>query len=164
MARLFLAIRFNDKVKRTLVDIQNALKAKGVKGNFCPDGNLHMTLAFIGENDDLPTIQKAVSKVTFKPFSMTLDRLGTFPTKAGVIWCGVKEREPVTTLSLQLRERLEAHGIPFSSVAFYPHISLVQHPSQRVTDMEIPEATITVERVSVMKSERIHGELIYAEI
>ena len=100
MARLFLAIRFNDKVKRTLVDIQNALKAKGVKGNFCPDGNLHMTLAFIGENDDLPTIRKAVSEVTFKPFSMTLDRLGTFPTKAGVIWCGVKEREPVTTLSL----------------------------------------------------------------
>ncbi len=164
MARLFLAIRFNDKVKRTLVDIQNALKAKGVTGNFCSDGNLHMTLAFIGENDDLPTIRKTVSEVTFKPFSMTLDRLGTFPTKAGVIWCGVKEREPVTTLSLQLRERLAAHGIPFSPVAFYPHISLVQHPSQRVTDMKIPEATITVERVFLMKSERIHGELIYAEI
>ena len=46
MARIFIAIRFNDEVKKTLVDIQNTLKAKGVKGNYCPYGNLHMTLAF----------------------------------------------------------------------------------------------------------------------
>ena len=33
MARIFVAIRFNDEVKKTLVDIQNTLKAKGVMGN-----------------------------------------------------------------------------------------------------------------------------------
>lgn len=96
MARIFIAIRFNDDVKNTFVNIQNALRTKGVRGNYCPYNNLHLTLAFIGEKYDLQNIYKAVSEVTFKPFTMTLGELGTFSTKTGVIWCGIKEKEPVS--------------------------------------------------------------------
>lgn len=71
MARIFIAIRFDDEVKKALVSLQDTLKAKGVKGNYCPYRNLHMTLAFIGENYDLPEISKAVSEVEFEPFTMT---------------------------------------------------------------------------------------------
>lgn len=58
MARIFIAIRFNDEVKKTLVDIQNTLKANGVMGNYCPYGNLHMTLAFFHENGRHPVWSK----------------------------------------------------------------------------------------------------------
>lgn len=164
MARIFIAIRFNDEVKNTLANIQNALRAKGVRGNYCPYNNLHLTLAFIGEKYDLPNIYKAVSEVTFKPFTMTLGELGTFPTKTGVIWCGLKENEPVTTVANKLRERLAAHDVGFSAMAFYPHISLVRQPSTIVTDIKVPVTSITVDRLFVMKSERIDGELVYSEI
>ena len=50
MARIFIAIRFDDELKKTLVALQQTLKAKGVAGNYCSYGNLHMTLAFIGES------------------------------------------------------------------------------------------------------------------
>ena len=60
MARIFIAIRFDDEVKKALVGLQDTLKAKGVKGNYCPYRNLHMTLAFIGETYDLSEISKAV--------------------------------------------------------------------------------------------------------
>lgn len=86
MARIFIAIRFNDEFKKALVSIQDALKARGVSGNYCPYDNLHMTLVFIGERYDLQKIGKALSEVEFKPFTLTLDRLGSFPKKAGVIW------------------------------------------------------------------------------
>ena len=164
MARIFIAIRFNDDFKRKLVEIQDSLKLRGVKGNYCSYGNLHMTLAFIGENYDLPAIRKAVSEVEFEPFEMSLGALGTFPTKAGVIWCGVKDGTLATSLANQLRERLTANGVSFSGLAFVPHISLVQHPSVIVTDVTIPDATIQVEEIYVMKSERIDDELIYSEI
>ena len=49
MARIFIAIRFNDEFKRKLVEIQDSLKLLGVEGNYCSYGNLHITLAFIGE-------------------------------------------------------------------------------------------------------------------
>ena len=164
MARIFIAIRFNDDLKRKLVEIQDSLKLRGVKGNYCSYGNLHMTLAFIGENYDLPAIRKAVSEVEFEPFEMSLGALGTFPTKAGVIWCGVKDRTLATSLANQLRERLTANGVSFSKLAFVPHISLVQHPSLIITELAVPDATIRVEEIYVMKSERIDDELIYSEI
>ena len=164
MARIFIAIRFNDEFKKKLVKIQDSLNSRGVEGNYCSYDNLHMTLAFIGEHYDLPAIQKAVGEVEFEPFDLSLGNLGTFPTKAGVIWCGVKEGTSATSLANKLRERLTANGVLFSTLGFVPHISLVQHPSEVITDITIPDATIRVEQIHVMKSERINGELIYSEI
>lgn len=164
MARIFIAIRFNDEFKRKLVEIQDSLKSRGVVGTYCSYGNLHMTLAFIGERYDLPAIRKAVSEVEFESFDLSLRNLGTFPTKVGVIWCGVKDGTSATSLANQLRERLTANEVSFSTLGFIPHISLVQHPSSIITDIEVPDATIRVEKIFVMKSERINGELIYSEI
>lgn len=164
MARIFIAIRFNDEFKEKLIAIQDSLKSRGVTGNYCSYGNLHMTLAFIGEQYDLPAIRKAISEVEFEPFELSLGSLGTFPTKAGVIWCGVKDGEQTTSLANQLRERLTANGISFSTLAFVPHISLVQHPSAIITDIAVLNATIRVEKIFIMKSERIDGELLYSEI
>lgn len=164
MARIFIAIRFNDEFKRKLVEIQDSLNSRGVKGNYCSYGNLHMTLAFIGEHYDLPAIQKAVGEVEFEPFDLSLGNLGTFPTKAGVIWCRVKDGTSATSLANLLRERLTANGVSFSTLGFVPHISLVQHPSEVITDIEVPEATIRVEQIYIMKSERINGELIYSKV
>ena len=67
MPRIFIAIQFSHEVKATLLSLQDALRSKGVKGNYCPYGNLHMTLAFIGESYDLPAIRKAVGEVAFSP-------------------------------------------------------------------------------------------------
>ena len=164
MARIFIAIRFDDEFKQELVGLQNALKNRGVEGNYCPYDNLHMTLAFIGEKYDLPEIRKAVNEVAFEPFTITLDNLGMFPTKAGVIWCGIKEQEQTTTLADRLRDSLTAHGVLYNTKRFVPHISLVQHPSRIVTDIEVHRASIRIERIYVMKSERINGELIYSEV
>ena len=164
MARIFIAIRFNEGFKMGLVALQDALKARGVHGNYCPYGNLHMTLAFIGESYDLDAIRKAVSEVSVDPFELSLDKLGSFPTKTGVIWCGVKDNTPIIDLARQLRDRLKANGVSFKDDVFFPHISLVQHPSSNETDIEIPETSMRVTQIFVMKSERVDGELIYAEI
>ena len=164
MARIFIAIRFDGGFKQELVSLQDALKTRGVLGNYCPYGNLHMTLAFIGENYDLTAIRKAVSEVQFEPFELTLDGLGSFPTKAGVIWCGLKDNAPVVELAKQLRERLAANRVSYKVGVFFPHISLVQHPSEIVTDIEIPKTSMRVTQIFIMKSERVDGELIYSEI
>lgn len=164
MARIFIAIQFDSEFKDKLVEVQGSLKAQGVKGNYCSYGNLHMTLAFIGETYDLQSIREAVNEVMFEPFEMRLSHLGSFPTKDGVIWCGVEDMGKATALANQLRERLRAHGIAYKGTGFVPHISLVQHPSSIITDVEIPDVSIRVEKINVMKSERIDGTLVYSEI
>ena len=164
MARIFIAIRFDDEFKKALVAIQDSLKEQGIQGNYCPYGNLHLTLAFIGESYDLDAIRKALSEVSFKPFDLTLDKLGSFPTKEGVIWCGLKDNAPVVELASQLRKRLAANEVSYKEGVFYPHISLVQHPSTIMTDIDLPKASMQVEKIFIMKSERMDGELTYSEI
>ena len=163
--RIFIAIRFPEDFNSALVDAQQELKARGVTGNFCPYGNFHLTLAFIGETFDLSNIRKAVSEVSFSPFQITLGSLGKFQTRNGtVIWAGIKDGSPVSDLASQLRERLVANGVRFKTTEFYPHISLIRKPSMVVTDIDVAPVSMCVERIFVMKSERINGELIYSEI
>lgn len=164
MARVFIAIRISDELKEGLTAIQDSLKSRGVKGNYCSYGNLHLTLAFIGENYDMEAIRKAVSEVEVEPFSMSLATLGSFPTKAGGIWCELQDSTPIASLAKRLQERLAANGVPYKKGVFFPHISLVQHPSEIVTDVEIPEVSMQVENILIMKSERIDGVLVYSEI
>lgn len=163
--RIFIAIRFTEDFKSALVEAQQELKNRGVTGNYCPYGNLHMTLAFIGETFDLPSIRKAVSEVSFSPFNITLGSLGTFQTKNGaVIWAGIQDCPAVFDLASQLRERLIANGVKFKSTEFYPHISLIRKPSAVLSDISLNTASMCVDRIFIMKSERIDGELIYSEI
>lgn len=164
MPRIFIAIQFSDEFKQKLVAIQNALKDRGVAGNFCPLGNLHLTLAFIGEKYDLQAVFNAVGQLKFKPFCLNLSKLGTFPTKKGVIWCGLEENFYVSDLVSQLRERLSANGVSYKSDNFFPHISLVQSPSCIVTDVEFAKASMQVERISVMMSDRVDGQLKYIKL
>jgi len=164
MPRIFIAIRFPNEFKDKLVRIQNSLKHRGVSGEYCPYGNLHLTLAFIGERFDLPKIREAVSEVVFQPFALSLGKLGSFRTKSGVIWCGIKDRGPVAALARKVREQLCAHGVSFSKLEFFPHISLVQKPSEIVSDIDVPEAEAYVNRIFFMKSERVDGKLVYSEI
>lgn len=163
--RIFIAIRFTEDFKSSLVEAQQKMRTRGVEGNYCPYGNLHLTLTFIGESFDLTKIRKAVSEVTFDPFDITLDTLGTFQTKNGaVVWAGIKEITTVSVLASQLRDRLIANDVKFKSTEFYPHISLIRSPSAVLTDISVRTASMRVEKINVMKSERIDGELIYSEI
>ena len=50
--RLFIAINLNETMKQTLLDIQNAMRGCGIEGNYTPEENMHLTLAFIGEYED----------------------------------------------------------------------------------------------------------------
>lgn len=165
MSRIFVAIRFPEEFKSALIDVQQEMIARGVEGNYCPYGNLHMTLAFIGETFDLPSIRKAVDEVSFSPFNIILNTLGTFQTKNGaVVWAGIKDCPAVFDLASQLREKLIANGVRFKPTEFYPHISLVRKPSSVLTDISIKPVSMLVERVYVMKSERVEGELLYSEV
>ena len=68
--RLFIAILLPEELTKVLVRFMHTLKEQGVEGNYVPAGNVHMTLAFIGEYSD-PTKVKAVMKSV--PFPETLE-------------------------------------------------------------------------------------------
>ena len=76
--RLFIAIQFSDEMKKELLDTLHRLKQAGVKGNYTPAANLHMTLTFIGETKQAEDIKAVMDSVRYSPFRLTLAEMGTF--------------------------------------------------------------------------------------
>ncbi|MBQ4361693.1 MAG: RNA 2',3'-cyclic phosphodiesterase, partial [Lachnospiraceae bacterium] len=123
--RLFIAVRLNEKMENALLDMQDAMKWKGVRGNYTRPENLHLTLAFIGEYPDPCQVKEVIESAAFEPFTIRLDGAGSF---RGLWWAGVSAEaagggDPLRKLVKRIRHALADEGIPFDRKKFSPHIT-----------------------------------------
>lgn len=162
--RVFIAIRFTQAFKEPIFEAQDALRDNGVRGNFTLPENLHLTLAFIGETDRVDDIKAAVKEVVFEPFEIKTGRLGCFNGRSKVIWLGIDGEKMLKAITAELRKNLDIRGIDYAKGRFQPHITLVRQPSDMPLDIDIESANMTVKEISVMKSERISGRLVYTAL
>ena len=103
--RLFVAVQLSDEMKKSIGETMHELKKKGVKGNYVPLQNLHLTLAFIGETDDPKAVRAALENVKVKPFKVSLSDMGTF---GDLLWVGVKGNQGLSAAAKAVREALES--------------------------------------------------------
>ena len=61
--RLFVAIQLSEEIRKSLIGTMHDLKQAGIKGNYSPAANLHVTLAFIGETRQSDEVKKALQRV-----------------------------------------------------------------------------------------------------
>lgn len=162
--RVFIAIRFSQAFKEPIFEAQDALRDNGVRGNFTLPENLHLTLAFIGETDRVDDIMAAVKEVVFEPFEIKTGRLGCFNGRSKVIWLGIDGEKKLKAITAELRKNLDIRGIDYAKGRFQPHITLVRQPSDMPLDIDIESANMIVKEISVMKSERISGRLVYTAL
>ncbi len=159
--RLFVAVNLTDAMTAALIDAQNALFDRGVRGNYTAEENLHLTLAFIGEYPDARPVLDALAGVVFSPFDIQLDGMGCF---GDLWWAGMRECPQLGALAGSVRRALAAHGIPFDRKRFSPHITLLRKAAGRMPGIRIAEASMTVDAVSLMRSDRGRSGMIYTEL
>lgn len=162
--RIFIAIRFTEAFKYSILDAQDGLREYGVRGNYTQPENLHLTLAFIGETERVTEIKAAVDAVKFEPFVIRTGKLGCFNGRSRVLWLGIEGEDKVKTIAQQLRRNLDKCGIDYAKGKFSPHITLVRQPSEVSLDVEVESESMTVSEIHVMKSERINGRLVYTAL
>lgn len=159
--RLFIAIELSDELKKSLIGLMHDLKKTGIKGQYAPADNLHMTLAFIGETDQLAKIREAVQIIQFKPFKLSLSDLGNF---GELIWLGVKGNQGLSELVKEVRSTLDEAGISYDKKGFLPHITLIRRATGNYKQVPAPKGMMMVKRISVMKSEVKDGRRIYTAV
>jgi len=158
--RLFIAVNLSDEMRAALIDAQNDMYESGVRGNFSPEENLHLTLAFIGEYPDPEDVLTTLSDIEIRPFAITLDRCGSF---GDLWWAGIKDSPVLETVARRVRRALAANGIPFDRKRFSPHITLVRR-AENGFPAEIRPVSMTVDHISVMRSDRGKQGMIYTEV
>ncbi len=163
--RLFIAIEFEKEIINTLTELQEEMRSCGVRGRFTPPENLHLTLAFIGEYGNPEEILDIMNRVSFEPFVMKLERLQHF---RDMFFASISDSSALTAYVRRLRRNLAEWDIPFDRKKFSPHITLMRKVSfpKGVDGVPIivPQKEISVERVSLFRSERGKHGMIYTEL
>lgn len=160
--RLFIAINFTTEMKKTLLSMQDQFKKQNVRGKYSPAENLHLTLAFIGEYDDPEKVLETISALDYQPFDLTLDGVGSF---GSLWWAGLSESKELTKCTSGIRHLLAEAEIPFDRKSFRPHITLIREPDKNdIPAVSIPNTTMRVSCISLMRSDRGKRGMIYTEI
>ncbi|MBQ3369723.1 MAG: RNA 2',3'-cyclic phosphodiesterase [Mogibacterium sp.] len=165
--RLFIAINLNDEMKDALMDIQDTMRTYGVRGKETPHENMHLTLAFIGEYDDPERVKEIVESIEIRPFEISLSGIGAF---GDLWWVGTDNSAPLMAVSRRLRRALAEAGIPFDRKKFSPHITIIRRASGALSKeaageiADVIAASMTVDHISLMRSDRGKYGMVYTEL
>jgi RNA 2',3'-cyclic 3'-phosphodiesterase len=173
--RVFISIEFQENIKNYLKEIQSQVLKESKKGNFTIIENFHLTLKFIGETkiDKLEEIKKSIENVASYQtrFNLYLDKLGEFKKgNTSVVWVGVKSSEALDKLYIDLNKSLEEVNIKSELKKFTPHITigrqvvLKEDFSKISKKITLDTMSILVDKISLMESTRIDGQLKYIPI
>lgn len=126
MQRIFVAIDLPQLVRRELAVISSDLPgARWVK-----EGQIHLTLRFIGEVDDglFQDIREALADIKSSVFTMRLVGLGFFPPRKlpHVLWVGVEPVDPIVALRNRVESLLVQMGLEPEGRKFSPHVTLAR--------------------------------------
>lgn len=126
MHRLFVAIRPPAEIRAGLIALMG-----GVPGaRWQDDGQLHLTLRFVGEVDRhrANDLADALREIRFPPFNLALSGVACFGNKghAHTLWAAVQPREPLTQLHQKVDRACIQAGLPPDDRAYLPHITLAR--------------------------------------
>lgn len=160
--RLFIAINFSKEVRNTLLSAISELRSQSILGSFTLPENLHLTLAFIGESSDVQAIRSVIDRLETEPFSLTIGGTGHF---GDLYWVGIESSPKLKALAENLQSDLRAKGFEIEDRAFKPHITIARKlVSASPISISVPATSMTVTRISLMKSERVNRRLTYTEV
>lgn len=159
--RLFLALRIEGPMKKALMNTMHNLKSAGVKGNYTPADNLHITLAFIGETDRAADIKAVIGALPVPPMRI---RLNKFAMYGNILVAEAGGNQKLKEYASNVRTALEEARIDFDHKRFSPHITLVRRAGGNFKNVPLPKESVMIRHVSLMKSVRKDGKMVYTEI
>ena len=128
--RTFIALALPEEFEEETADLARQLSAL-VSGRIMPRANYHVTLAFLGETDEVASreVIGALDEVARRHGSVTLrpSGLGSFgKPRDCTLWLGLEPSRELIALADDVRDALDACGITFDRKPFRPHLTLAR--------------------------------------
>lgn len=124
--RLFVALRPPHPIRATLIAAMHGISA----ARWQDDGQLHLTLRFIGEVDHHRAEDIAAALGALHAPAITARIAGTslFERRGQphMVWAGVEPLAPLAALHRKIDQLLARVGVPPETRAFLPHITLAR--------------------------------------
>jgi len=130
--RAFIAVELSDEQKDKLEVLQGELKGVGIDAKFTTRGQMHITLRFLGEIEDVEEVKSGLDECGGAKFNLEMKGMGVFPSKdyIKVVWVGVGEgREELAELKKKIDENVKVGKK--DSREFHAHATLCRVKSVR---------------------------------
>ncbi|MCE9522033.1 MAG: RNA 2',3'-cyclic phosphodiesterase [Alphaproteobacteria bacterium] len=125
MIRLFAAVEIPESVRLRLTFLQG-----GVPGaRWSPPENLHLTLRFIGDVDEVTAgdIDEALGVLQYPAFEIRLRGAGEFGGRdPHALWAGVAPCPELQRLVAKIERALQRLGRPAETRKYAPHVTLAR--------------------------------------
>ncbi len=170
--RLFIAIDVKE-LKEDLTKLQNNIDDSLAK--LKQTETFHLTLKFLGKvsEDKAEEVKNKLKDIKFKPFPLTLDKIGVFPSEdfIRVVWVSVKPTEEVTKLQENIENTLKEFKFK-KDFKFHPHITLtrVKYVDDKekfiknIKELKVDKKTIEVKDFRLVKSKLTPKGPVYEDI
>ena len=126
--RLFIAIELDPPIRRAAYELALELR-ESVAGRAVREDNMHLTLAFLGEQPGgrLGALRKCMERAAAGSFRLELGNVGRFRRSGGDIWwLGVRLSPELRGLQARLCSELRSAGFETEERPFRPHITLLR--------------------------------------
>lgn len=130
--RLFVAIYPDAATRAWLAEVQRRLRKElprfGRELRWISPEDIHVTLAFLGEEQEDDAISKALETCSYAPIELTVGGLGVFPTprRPSVLWTGVVDSTgALSQLQAEITATLASFVEP-ERRPFEPHLTLAR--------------------------------------
>ncbi len=128
--RIFIAINLPSSIKERIVYLQNRLVRLDLPVRWTKKENLHLTLVFLGEIDEV-RIEKT-KRITrevvsqYNTFKLKLQGLGSFPDERNprILWVGLEDSGDLGKLQKDLVDNLRKNHLRIDDKKFWPHLTI----------------------------------------
>lgn len=161
-ARLFFAAWPAPEIQQALGKLALDLEP-GCGGRTIPAGNIHLTLAFLGEvaRERLARIELLAAAVAAPRFELTIDRVQYWRHNR-ILWAGVAQCPPATiALVGQLGAGLAAEGFRVERRPYVPHVTLLRDARNAPRATAVPAVAWPVARFALVESAPRGGGRVY---
>ncbi len=140
--RLFIAMNFPEELRARWTEGTAALRALAPRARWTPTAQMHLTLAFLGEQPEslVPVLTSALDTIATRSTrpSLAMQGVGAFPAwrRARVVWLGVEQSPALMQLADAVARTCRDLGAPGEGRPFHPHITLARL-DDRVPDDQV---------------------------
>lgn len=141
--RFFIALEIPEENKQELLEVQNLIKQVIPEVKLTSNSNLHLTIAFIGEQEESfkDSLIEVIKKAAFEipPFEVTPAYLDGFPHMhtAKILWIGIKgDTDKLYLLRHRIKDGLISLNLDVDERRYTPHIAVGKVKDFKLKDFQ----------------------------
>ena len=176
LLRTFISVSLPKGIVNIKKMLQSTIDSKGVEIKWVRDGNMHLTLKFIGHTPEasVDDINKTLKSVTedFSSISLSIVGSGCFPRpeRARTLWVGITgEKDKLNDFVDAINISLEPFGFPIQERKFIPHVTLarIKYPQKYTPDVTqflnttFAELPMKISRINLMSIQLFSNGAVY---